>query len=41
MVKLIADQPPRTEIDLNRWYSNNSFSCAVVVGGLWALISGV
>lgn len=41
MVQLIADQPARTEIDLNKWCSENSFSCAVVVGGLWAFIGGV
>lgn len=41
MVQLVADQPARTEIDLNRWCSENSFACAMVVGGFWAFIGGI
>ena len=41
MVKLIADQPPRTEIDLNQWCSNNSFYCMMAGGAFWAFVSGV
>jgi hypothetical protein len=41
MVKLIADQPPRTEIDLTRWSSNNSFYCMMAGGAFWAFVSGV
>ncbi|MCD4853233.1 hypothetical protein LN996_20635 [Arthrobacter sp. AK01] len=41
MVQLVADQPPRTELDLNQWCSDNSFYCAMAVGGFWAFVSGV
>ncbi|MEV4952167.1 hypothetical protein [Paenarthrobacter nitroguajacolicus] len=41
MVQLIADQPPRTEIDLNQWCTNNSFYCTMAAGAFWAFVSGV
>lgn len=41
IVQLIADQPPRTEIDLNQWCTSNSFSCMMVGGAFWAFVSGV
>ncbi|MCF3138274.1 MULTISPECIES: hypothetical protein [unclassified Paenarthrobacter] len=41
MVQLIADQPPRTELDLNQWCSDNSFYCTMAAGAFWAFVSGV
>ncbi|MET4622183.1 hypothetical protein ABIE18_003652 [Arthrobacter sp. 2762] len=41
MVQLIADQPARTEIDLNQWCTNNSFYCMTAGGAFWAFVSGV
>ncbi|SEJ39914.1 hypothetical protein SAMN04487917_105324 [Arthrobacter sp. yr096] len=41
MVQLVADQPARTEIDLNAWCSSNSFACNMVTGAIWFFVGGV
>lgn len=40
-VQLIADNPPRTEVDLDRWCSDHSFACAVAISGFFYLIQQV
>lgn len=41
IVQLIADQPPRSELDLNKWCASRPFDCMIAGGLLYAFVNSV